>query len=146
MLRFISTKCALSRSVITTATRKYLYKSEHENRPNAVPEEITNLIKLHITSLKPREFHYSLRENPNRYYLDERLNVRRMYRMFLDEYKINVSYKAYWSIFHSKFNIKFGLPRRDTCSICDSLRLKEAAENEILKRKGASFEEGTSIL
>nr|CAI5821172.1 unnamed protein product [Callosobruchus analis] len=65
-----------------------------------------------------------------------------MYKMFLDEYKINVSYKVYWSIFHSKFNIKFGLSRRDTCSICDSLRLKEAAaENENLKSTTAAERE-----
>nr|CAI5845353.1 unnamed protein product [Callosobruchus analis] len=41
-------------------------KGQHENRPNAVPEEIANLIKLHITSFKTRQPHYSLRENPNR--------------------------------------------------------------------------------
>lgn len=110
-------------------------RGQHENRPNAVPQEVENLIKLHIRSFKPRQSHYSLRQNPNRYYLDETLNVRRMYKMFLEEYRLHVSYKVYWSIFHGKFNIKFGLPRTDTCSICDSLRQKEAAEeNEDLKR------------
>nr|CAI5850886.1 unnamed protein product [Callosobruchus analis] len=53
-----------------------------------------------------------------------------------------MSYKVSWSIFHSKFNIKFGLPRTDTCSICDSLRLKEAAaENENLKSSTAAERE-----
>lgn len=109
-------------------------RGKHTNRPNAIPEELENIIHEHIKSFKPRQSHYSLRQNPQRYYLDETLNVRRMYKMFLEEYKINVSYKVYWSIFHNKFNIKFGLPRTDTCTVCDSLQQKvDAADNDDLK-------------
>lgn len=103
----------------------------HKSRPNAIPIEVENLINDHIRSFKPRQSHYSLRHNPNRYYLPETLSVRHMYRLFLEDYKIQVSYKVYWSIFHSKFNIKFGLPRTDTCTICDSFIQKlSAAEND----------------
>ncbi|KAJ8876274.1 hypothetical protein PR048_024184 [Dryococelus australis] len=47
-----------------------------------------------------------------------------MLEMFLNTYHVNVLYKVYWSILTQKFNIKFGFPRSDTCSICDTLATK----------------------
>lgn len=56
--------------------------------------------------------------------------------MFLEKYKIKITYKAYWSVFKSKFNISFGLPRSDTCSICDQLMLQiNAAKDLQIKQK-----------
>nr|CAH7736187.1 unnamed protein product [Callosobruchus chinensis] len=109
-------------------------RGKHNNRPNSLPTEITKIVEENIKSYKPRQSHYSLRKNPNRYYLPETLSVRSMYKSFLEEYHVNISYKAYWSVFHKKFNIKFGLPRTDTCSTCDSLIQKiAAAESDQLK-------------
>ncbi|KAJ8890652.1 hypothetical protein PR048_010161 [Dryococelus australis] len=41
--------------------------------------------------------------------------------MLLNTYHVNVTYKVYWSIFTQEFDIKFGFPRSDTCSISDTL-------------------------
>lgn len=109
-------------------------RGQHKNRPNSTPTEVENLVQDHIKSFKPRQSHYSLRQNPNRYYLPETMSVRKLYRLFLEEYRLQVSYKVYWNIFQSKFNIKFGLPRTDTCTICDTFIQKIAAvENDEAK-------------
>ncbi|KAJ8867044.1 hypothetical protein PR048_032906 [Dryococelus australis] len=44
--------------------------------------------------------------------------------MFLNAYHVNVPYNVYSSIFTQEFNIKFGFPRSNTCSICDILAIK----------------------
>lgn len=109
-------------------------RGQHKNRPNALPPELQSLVEDHIRSYTPRQSHYSLRQNPNRYYLPETLSVKHLYRNFLEEHQIRITYKAYWTIFHKKFNIKFGLPRSDTCAICDSFIQKlSAAENDRIK-------------
>ena len=33
------------------------------------------------------------------------------------------SYESYCGIFNCKFNISVGYPRKDTCSVCDKIRL-----------------------
>lgn len=95
----------------------------HSNRPNKYPNEITELVRNHIQSFKARSSHYSLRHNPRRKYLPESLSVAKMHQLFLDLYQINVPYKIYWNIF-SEYNIGFGYPRSDTCSICDQFNQK----------------------
>ncbi|CAH1101324.1 unnamed protein product [Psylliodes chrysocephalus] len=45
--------------------------------------------------------------------------VKDMHKTFLQGYYLNVPYKMYWKIFKTKFNIKFGYPRSDTCAECD---------------------------
>ncbi|KAF2897149.1 hypothetical protein ILUMI_09028 [Ignelater luminosus] len=109
-------------------------RGKHQNRPTVLPEAVTNLIECHIRSFKARQSHYSIRKNPNRYYLPETLSVNKMYQLFVQEYKIQISCKVYWPIFTN--NLKFGLPRINTCTKCDSLMQKvAAAENEELRRK-----------
>nr|XP_022906884.1 uncharacterized protein LOC111418579 [Onthophagus taurus] len=75
-------------------------------------------------SFQPRQSHYSRRDNPNRYFLPEGLTVKDMHKMFVGEYKINISYKIYWITFKRELNIKFGFPRSDTCAQCDIFQQK----------------------
>lgn len=45
--------------------------------------------------------------------------------MFKEKYPaVSVSYDTYRNIFNTKFNISFGYPRTDTCSICDEFNAK----------------------
>lgn len=99
-------------------------RGKHQNRYKKTPEPVIDLIIEHIQSFKARQSHYSRRKNPNKLYLPESLSVKDMHKMFLNQYHINVSYLVYWSVFHNRFNISFGLPRSDTCSVCDKLQLK----------------------
>lgn len=107
-------------------------RGTHDTRPHKVPIELIHLIKLHIKSFKARQSHYSLRDNPNVMYLPEELSVNKMHGLFLHEVRINIPYRVYYNVFRKEFNIKFGLPRSDTCSICDELKLKImcATDNE----------------
>lgn len=117
-------------------------RGQHQNRPNKTPRELEFLIEQHIRSFPARQSHYSIRKNPHRFYLPETLTIKEMYRLFLEKYRINASYKVYWSIFTTKFNIKFGLPRTDTCTMCDMLRQKiEANEDEAEGKKLATQKE-----
>lgn len=117
-------------------------RGHHKNRPNKTPPEIDVLIQQHIKSFPARQSHYSLRKNPHRFYLPETLSVKDMYRLFLEKHRINVSYKVYWSIFTTKFNIKFGLPRTDTCTMCDMFRQKiEASKDKQEEKKQEALKE-----
>ncbi|KAJ8964873.1 hypothetical protein NQ314_004555 [Rhamnusium bicolor] len=117
-------------------------RGQHQNRPNKTPPELDFLIQLHIKSFPARQSHYYIRKNPQRFYLHETLTVKEMYRSFLEKYRIRVSYKVYWLVFTTQFNIRFGLPRTDPCMMCDMLRQKiEANKNEQKGKKLAAEKE-----
>ncbi|VVC94111.1 unnamed protein product [Leptidea sinapis] len=99
-------------------------RGRHNNRPREIPLPVVELIRSHIKSFKGRQSHYSLRDNPNVLYLPEQLSVKKMRELFLAEVQIQLNYLVYYNIFTKDFNIKFGLSRSDTCSICDGLSLK----------------------
>ncbi|PSN29740.1 hypothetical protein C0J52_27986 [Blattella germanica] len=113
----------IQQSLTSTGIAPKDSRGKHNSHKHKTPKIIESLITDHIESFKARQSHYSRRSNPNRLYLPETLSVKDMHRMFLDSYHINVSYQVYWLIFSTKFNIKFGYPRSDTCSVCDSLQL-----------------------
>ncbi|CAG4917086.1 unnamed protein product [Colias eurytheme] len=116
-------------------------RGKHTNRPKMLPLPLKHLIVEHIKSFKARQSHYSIRKNPNRLYLPETLSINKMHNLFIDQFKIRVPYKAYWSIFTTEFNIKFGVPRSDTCTACDQFRIKlesrldESEKNKIITEK-----------
>lgn len=122
----------------SSATSPIDNRGKHGNIANKLPPAAENLILDHIKSFKPRQSHYSIRKNPSRYYLAETLTVRKMHKLFIEEYRIYVSYKVYWNIFKLKFNIKFGLPSTDTCNFCDTTAQKilSAENNEDKVRLG----------
>lgn len=95
-------------------------RGHHKNRPNKTFPEVDDA----------RQSHDSLRKNPLRFYLPE--SVKTCIVFFLEKKnRINGSNKVYWSIFTTKFRIKFVLPRTDTCSLCDMFRQKiEASKDE----------------
>ena len=70
-------------------------RGKHVNRPNQMPNEIALLVEDHVRSFKPRQSHYSIRDNPKVLYLPETLSIKAMHRMFLDIYQIAVPYKAF---------------------------------------------------
>lgn len=110
------------------------------NRYKKTPVEVTSLVRAHIKSFEVRQSHYSIRKNPNRFYLPENLSVKKMWKMLLNLYRVNVSYQVYWEIFTNEFNIKFGLPRSDTCAYCDSMINKIAACSDENEKKRLEFE------
>ena len=137
-------------------------RGKHNNRPLKVSEELHQKVREHILSFPARQSHYSRHDNRGRLYLSPDLSIARMHQMFLaehdptyvacmerrrealinhqpadsEEIKPIVSEHYYHDVFVTEFNIHFGFPRSDTCSTCDSLRVRiDATENEEDKAK-----------
>lgn len=135
-------------------------RGRHGHQPKLC-SETKSLIRQHINSFKGKDFnvlvnvsyfahscvyillffagrtsHYSLHDS-SRIYLPEELNIKKMYKMFIDYNKNNdtakkISYETYRNIFNNDFNIAFGYPRTDTCSTCDQFKVKlDALQLEI---------------
>lgn len=120
----------LQKHIFNTGLAPKDKRGKHSNRPNQTAENTLTLIRNHIKSFKNRQSHYSRRKNPNTYYLPETLNVKKMYRMFLEEHPgAKSSYRVYWKIFYTEFNLKFGLPRSDTCGTCDRYQSKSGCDD-----------------
>ncbi|GFO09505.1 hypothetical protein PoB_003601000 [Plakobranchus ocellatus] len=115
-----------------------------------ISNEIRDKVITHIDSFPKRESHYSRQNNFNRRYLDERLNVKRMWLLYLQQnepiqrilyrsdkksMKPIVKYKYYLHIFNNFFNLTFGRPRSDTCPSCDKYDILLKAEDDIDKKK-----------
>lgn len=99
-------------------------RGSHKNRPNKIPVSTTQKIMDHIASFKGRASHYSTKDTAKTY-LPEELNLKKMFTMFKDKHPdCSVSYESYRTIFTQNFNISFGYPRTDTCSICDTFLAK----------------------
>ncbi|KAJ8932883.1 hypothetical protein NQ314_014364 [Rhamnusium bicolor] len=90
-------------------------RGQHQNRPNKTSPELDFLIQQHIKSFPARQSHYSIRKNPQRFYLHETLTVKETYR------------SAYQEL---------------TCTMYDMLRQKiEANKNEQEGKKLAAEKE-----
>lgn len=105
--------------LVSTGSAPRDLRGLHENHYRQTPPEIVKVIEGHIKSLRRHQSHYSLRDNPHRFYLHEDLKcVADVHREFLHLYQINVSYQVYSAVFRT-FNLGFSMPRSDTCNICD---------------------------
>lgn len=99
-------------------------RGRHNTRPNKLSLDVRKCIIEHITSFKGRQSHYSLKDS-TKTYLPEDLNIKKMHRMYLEKFPdFHTSYESYRTIFVTDFNISFGYPRSDTCSICDEYLAK----------------------
>ncbi|KAK4877699.1 hypothetical protein RN001_010205 [Aquatica leii] len=82
-------------------------RGRHSNRRHKLKEDTKNAVYEHIKFFKGRKVHYSLRDS-KRIYLPEELNVKRMHRMFMEDYpNKQISYETYRTIFVTEFNISF---------------------------------------
>lgn len=113
----------IQQSLVMTGKSPIDQRGRHGNRPTKITNEMKNIVEYHINSFQATKSHYSLRDNPNRRYLSEELSISKMHALFLDNFRLNIPYKAYWSIFQT-FDIHFGYPRSDTCSFCDAIQQK----------------------
>lgn len=129
----------LIRSIRETGTAPKDKRGSHTNRPKKLPVHTTQNIKDHIASFKGRASHYSTTDT-TKTYLPEDLNLKKMFSMFRNKYPdCSVSYESYRTIFTKHFNISFGYPRTDTCSICDSFLAKlRCMEKDIEKQTEVS--------
>ncbi|CAG4929952.1 unnamed protein product [Parnassius apollo] len=106
-----------------------------------LPKETTDLMYKQIDTLKSvngKKGHYNLHES-KKIYLSDELNLSKIHKMFNENHPNNkVSYETYRNFFNKNFNISFGYPRMDTCSICDEFQ----AEKKHFEIKIASLSNG----
>lgn len=81
----------------------------HTNRPHAVPGNLKELFREHISPFPKQESHYS-RAKTHTKFLSEDLNLNKMYKLFGEKYPRhkNISIRTYKDIF-AELNLKFGL-------------------------------------
>lgn len=116
------------------------FRGRHTNRPHAITGDIKELVTEHISSFPKQESHYS-RSKTNTEFLSEDLTLKKMYKLFCEKYpeRDNMSIRTYNDIFQ-KLNLKFGLPRSDTCTFCDKHYIQLCAANTEEERQTISLE------
>ncbi|CAH1997534.1 unnamed protein product [Acanthoscelides obtectus] len=116
-------------------------RGKHLNRPKKLKNMDVGLISDHIRSFPLQENHYS-RNTSAKQCLPADLNISKMFRLFKEKYPDanNISFRVYHDIFKSKFNLRFGLPRSDTCSYCDKLFMKLCSTDDANEKKKIEIE------
>ncbi|KAM3955420.1 uncharacterized protein ACR2FA_010691 [Aphomia sociella] len=90
--------------------------------------EVMNFIeKLHC-----EEAHYC-RGNTRRYYLSSELSINKLWRLYNAQAESNVKVKSSYfrNIFNRKYNLGFGTPRTDVCSLCLQFGEKLKTETDV---------------
>jgi len=117
------------------------YWKEHHNirqetrggtRPNRDREEMKCKIRLHIESFKCPDSHCSRSDSENRRYLPPDLSIRKIWKLFKTSEPFS-KYHVYYKIF-CDYNLGFGNPRADMCSLCERMKAKiKVTEDSITK-------------
>lgn len=105
----------------------------HKNRPHAITDNTKQQIREHINSFPRQESHYSRNKTKNEFLCPD-LNLAKMFRLFQEKFP-NINRRIYEDVFRSDFNLKFGIPRSDTCKYCHGLFIKLISADSDEKRK-----------
>lgn len=82
-------------------------------------------VKKFIESIKAVESHYSRNKNCTRQYLSSDLSLKKLHEMYNNENEnLKVKYEYFRKIFVLEYNISFGSPATDVCSMCLCLKEK----------------------
>lgn len=120
---------------IKSGANLYDQRGKHTNRPKKLNITDADKVCEHIRSFPQQENHYS-RNASSTSCLPADLSISKMHRLFLEKYPDSkISLRTYHDIFKSKFNLRFGLPRSDTCSYCDKLFNKLSSTSDERERK-----------
>ncbi|XP_063219455.1 uncharacterized protein LOC134545805 [Bacillus rossius redtenbacheri] len=94
-------------------------------------------VKEFINSLTVLESHYCRSKNITRQYLPSELSIKSLWTKYQDTHdkKVHVKYDYFRSIFDSDFNIGFGSPATDCCSVCLSLKERIKKCTDVQQRK-----------
>lgn len=87
--------------------------------PSAKREEIKN----HISSFPKYVSHYTRNQTKSKF-LHSTLNLAIMYRLYKEKFKNPVSQSFYKKVFYEDFNLRFKVPKKDTCKKCDHYLVK----------------------
>ena len=110
-------------------------------------EDIVEAIKIHINSFPEFQSHYSRRDNINRLYLGQDLNIQklgRLYNLSCNDESKRLSDFKYREIFTESFNFGFATPKTDTCKVCDSYKIQLNTEGNDVDKIKADLDEHQS--
>lgn len=112
----------ISKTVVKNALRKNSpdKRGRHKLKRRRLPLELVVSVKDHIKSFPLVESHYC-RKDSRKKYLDEKLNVARMHRMYCavrNDLPNTANLRQYRDIFNTCFNISFFKPKKDKCADC----------------------------
>lgn len=107
---------------------------------NKIPQERIDVIQEHINKFPRYVSHYSREKTSNVKYLDPRLDLKKMYTLYVsfcqeEKHVEPVKESFYRHIFNTKFNLSFHRPLTDTCVTCDKLQVTIEHGNEDSKRE-----------
>lgn len=95
-------------------------RGKHNHRANKVPEEMLSKIKAHIDLFPVKESHNG---DEHLKYLDARLTISKMHKMFQDKHpQAKVTREFYHAFFRKNYSLRFGRPQVDVCSMCELLK------------------------
>ena len=114
-------------------------RGKHSNRPSRISVDMELKVKEHISLFPVDESHY-LRNKTCRKYLSSSLNISIMYRLYKEwcneSCTPHVSARTYRDIFNNKFNLSFGCPKSDTCSVCDAETSSDIGAHKLRAKEG----------
>ena len=114
---------------------------------NKTSNERESLVREHVESFPRMESHYC-RANTAATYLSPELNISEMYRLYVHDFCVRrnitdpVTKGVYRRIFVSDFNIRFFVPKKDQCSLCNGYYEAIGDDKELLKTEWEEHKKG----
>ena len=143
--KFFLATLSIGKKVVDYALKKkvsgvYVGTDMRGNNPsgNKFPSHVTDFVHKHIQSFPRTASHYT-RKDSQREYLDQNLNIRKMYKLYTETASKEcmtevISERSYRKIFCESYNLSFFKPKKDQCTICCGYENKKEAgsltENE----------------
>ncbi len=106
---------------------------------NKINESIWESLKLFLTLISSKTSRYNNERSKKRYFDDPELNIKKIYKLFLNyyenEYKIRLtfSYETFYKYFNKYCNYAFRTPRIDRCDYCVEFENKENKSDKDLE-------------
>lgn len=113
----------------TTVTPGPAKHGKHAKKKLSEPQKQS--VREHINKFPAVESHYC-RKSTNKKYLEQGLNVSRMYRLYCNETENPVKESAYRNIFDFEYNLAFFRPKKDRCDKCvESEMVKNPSDEKL---------------
>ena len=111
-------------------------RGKHDNHVNKLDGSISERIREHIRLFPAKEGHY-VRQSSEKKYLDENLNISKMFRMYQEWCDENGypkgKYYRYNEIFNQEFNISFFTPKKDQCGLCEKYKVADDVQKQDMR-------------
>ena len=146
--KFFLATLSIGKKVVDYALKKkvsgvYVGTDMRGKKPsgNKFPSHVIDFVHKHIESFPRTASHYT-RKDSQREYLDQNLNIRKMYKLYTELASQEgmtevISERSYRKIFCENYNLSFFKPKKDQCTICSCYEVKKEAGSLTEKEKEA---------